>query len=309
MAEVDVDRIKAQVAAARAARTREPPLSGFSRWEICSNEPAAAFLRSQLEKSGLDLQALERAAGPETPPSSLRPSPEVAQAHARRLVQSAKVRRGQVQAARAAAERDHQTFPLLPPADIVQPAFIWPTPAGILVQDHLAPDDNWAQVELKATGELGWGGVGFFYVWTNPTQETIGLSVDTLMGFVGACSVTAKRGYSGGHAHLFIGAGLDVYEAGGSDVLSVARADVLDISVNSFGLWLESQTKSAFVDTVIDLSYDLLVVPAGGSIVVEALAGFVYNNSNGEEVFDFAGDFSRLTSPNMTFTPKPIIIT
>jgi hypothetical protein len=309
MAKVDVERIKAQVAAARAARAREPLLSGIGRWEIRSNEHAAAMLRSHLEKSGLDLQALERAAGPESPPTSLKPSPEAAQAHARRLAQAAKVRRGQVQAARAAAERDHLTLPLLPPADIVQPAFIWPTPAGIFVQENLAPDENWAQVEFKGTGELGWGAVGFFYIWTNPTQDTIGLSVDTLMGFVGACSGTAKRGYTGGHAHLLVGAALDVYEAGGSDVLRVAWTDVVELTVDSFGLWLESQTKSAQVDALIALSYDLLVVPGGGTIVVEALAGFVYNNANGEEVFDFAGDFSRVTSPNMTFTPKPIIIT
>jgi len=43
--------------------------------------------------------------------------------------------------------------------------------------------------------------------------------------------------------------------------------------------------------------------------VVEAAAGFVYNGFNGEEVFDFAGNFSRVTNSNMTFTPKPIIIT
>jgi hypothetical protein len=81
------------------------------------------------------------------------------------------------------------------------------------------------------------------------------------------------------------------------------------MSVDSFGFWLESQSKSASVDALIDLSYEHLVVPDGGTIVVEAAAGFVYNGFNGEEVFDFAGNFSRVTSPNMTFTPKPIIIT
>jgi hypothetical protein len=309
MAEVDVDRIKAQVAAARAARPQEPLLSRIGRWEILSNEHAAALLRSHLEKTGFDLQALERAGGPESPPTPLQPSPKAAQAHARRMVQAAKVRRGQVQAARAAAKRDDRTLPLLPPADIVQPAFVWATPAGILVQDNLAPDDNWAQVEFKGTGDLGWGGVGFFYIWTNPSQDAIGLSVDSLMGLVGSCSATAKRGYTGGHAHLLVATFLNVYEAGASDVLSVARNDVVEMSVDSFGFWLESQSKSASVDALIDLSYEHLVVPGGGTIVVEAAAGFVYNGFNGEEVFDFAGNFSRVTSPNMTFTPKPIIIT
>ena len=308
MAEVDVDRIKAQVAAARAARPRESLLSEIGRWEIHSNEHAAALLRSHLEKTGLDLQALERAAGTETPPTPLKPSPEAAQAHARRLAQAAKVRRGQVQAATAATERADRALPLLPPADIVQPAFIWATPVGILVQDNLAPDDNWAQVEFKGTGDLGGGSVGFFYIWTNPTPDAIGLSVDTLVGLVGVCSATAKRGFTGGHAHLWVAAGLDVYEAG-SDVLSVARTDVVEMTVDSFGLWLESQSKSENVDALIDVSYDHLVVPGGGTIVVEAWAGFGYNNYNGEEVFDFAGNFSRVTSPNMTFTPKPIIIT
>jgi len=114
---VDVDRIKAQVAAARAARPREPLLlSGIGRRETRSNEHAAALLRSHLEKTGLDLQALERAAGSETPPTPLKPSPEAAQAHARRLARAAKVRRGLVQAARAATERADRALPLLPPA-------------------------------------------------------------------------------------------------------------------------------------------------------------------------------------------------
>jgi hypothetical protein len=309
MAEVDVDRIKAQVAAARAARPQEPLLSGIGRWEILSNERAAALLRSHLEKTGLDVQGLERAAGSETPPASPEPSPEVAQAHVRRLAQAAKVRRGQVQAARASRERGDRGLPLLPPADIVQPAYIGATPAGMFVQENLAPDDNWVQVELKGTADLGWGSAGFFYVWTNPTQEAIGLSVDSLMGLVGVCSATAKRGYTGGHAHLLVASGLNVYEAGGGVLDFVARTDVVEMTVDSFGLWLESQSKTANVDALIDLSYDLLVVPGGGRIVVEALAGFVYNGFNGEEVFDFAGNFSRITSPNMTFTPKPIIIT
>jgi hypothetical protein len=311
MTEVDLDRIKAQVTAARAARLRESLLSGIGRWEIRSNERAAAFLRSHLEKTGLDLQALERAAGPETPPpTQLKPSPEAAQAHARRLAQAAKVRRGEVQAATAATKRaDHRALPLLPPADIVQPAFIWATPAGILVQDNVAPDDNWAQVEFTSTGDLGGGIVGFFYIWTNPTPDTIGLSVDSLMGFIGGCSVTANGGFTGGHAHLFVVAGLEVYEAGAADVLSVARNVVVDMAADSFGFWLESQSKSAHVDALIDLSYDHLVVAGGGTIVVEAWAGFGFNNHNGEEVFDFAGNFSRVTSPNMTFTPNPIILT
>lgn len=309
MAEVDGERIKAQVAAARAAQSQELLLSRIGRREIVSNEHAAAFLKSHLEKTGLDLQALERAGGPETPPTPLKPSAEAAQAHARRMVQAAKVRRRHVQAARAAAKRDARALPLLPPADIVQPAFIWPTPAGILVQENLAPDDNWAQVEFKGTADLGWGGVGFFYIWTNPTQDAIGLSVDSLMGLIGSCTATAKRGFTGGHAHLFVATALNVYEAGASDVLSVARTDVLDMSVNSFGFWLESQSKSATVDALTELSYDQLVVAGGGTIVVEAIAGFGYNGFNHEEVFDFAGNFSRVTCPNMTFTPKPIIIT
>jgi len=254
MAEVDLDRIKAQVIAARAGRPRESLLSGIGRRQIRSNEHAAAFLRSHLEKTGLDLQALERAAGPETPPPTLlKPSPEAAHAHARRLAQAAKVRRGEVQAAKAATKRADRALPLLPPADIVQPAFIWATPVGILVQDNVAPDDNWAQVEFKGTGDLGGGVVGFFYIWTNPTPDTIGLSVDSLMGFIGGCSATAKRGFTGGHAHLFVVAGLDVYEAGAADVLSVARTVVVEMAVDSFGLWLESQSKTAHVDVLIDL--------------------------------------------------------
>jgi hypothetical protein len=307
MAEVDVDRIKAQVAAARAARPREPLLSGIGRWEILSNEHAAAFLRSHLEKTGLDLQALERAAGPETPPTPLKPSPEAAQAHARRLAQAAKVRRGQVQAARAATERDDRALPLLPPADIVQPAFIWVTPVGILVQDNLAPDDNWAQVEFKAAATYGGRTVGFIYIWTNPTQDTIGLQVDTLMGFVGSCSVWAKRGFTGGHSHLWLGGSLSVY--GESDVDTVANTKVAETSVTSFGLWLDSQFKSVPVDALIDLSYAHLLVAGGGTIVVEAHAYFAYNNDNGAAAFDFAGPSFRITNPNMTFTPKDIIIT
>ena len=309
MAEVDVDRIKAQVAAARAAQSQEPLLSRLGRWEIRSNEQAAALLRSHLEKTGLDLQALERAAGSETLPSPPEPSPDAAPAHARRLAQAAKVRRGQVQAVRAARERDNRALPLLPPAEIIQPAYIGATPAGMFVQDNLAPDDNWVQVELKGTGDLGGGSAGFFYLWTNPTQEAIGLSVEGLMGFVGVCSGTAKRGFAGGHAHFFVTAGLNVYEAGGGVLDFVARTDVVEVTVDSFGLWLESQSKSVNVDALVDLSYDQLVVPGGGRIVVEAVAGFGYNNINGEEVFDFAGNFSRVSSPNMTFTPKPIIIT
>lgn len=308
MAKVDVDRIKAQVAAAWAARPREQLLSGIGRWEVHSNDHVVALLRSHLEKMGLDLQALERAAGPETPPTPLKPSPETAQAHVRRLAQAAKVQRGLVQAATAATERADRALPLVPSPEIVQPAFILVEPIGIFVQDNRAPDDNWAQVEFKATGDLGMGVVGFFYIWTNPTQDAIGLSVDTQIGFIGACSATAKRRFTGGHAHLFVPTGLEVYDASGS--AEVARTMVVELSAHSFPLWLESQTKSATVDALIDLSYDALSVSGGGTIVVEAWAGFGYNNFNhGEEVFDFAGNFSRVTNPNMTFTPKPIIIT
>jgi hypothetical protein len=308
MAKIDVEDIKAQVAAARAARPGEP-LSGIGRSEIVSNERAAALLRSHLEKTGLDLQALERAAGSETPPTPPKPSPKVAQAHAGRLAQAVKVRRGQVQAARVARERRDPGLPLLPPADIVQPAYIRATPAGMLVQDNLAPDDNWVQLELNGTVEQGFGNAGFVYAWTNPSQDTVGLSVDSLMGLVGVCSATAKRGFTGGWAHLWVNTGLNVYEEGASDVLSVGWTTVVDLLVTSFGLWLESQSRSTPVDALIDLSYDHLVVPAGGRIVVEAEVGFLYTGFNNEEVFDFAGNFSRITSPNMTFTPQPIILT
>src|SRR5262245_37602573 len=115
MNEVDVDRVKAQVTSARAARPLEPLLSGIGR-------------------------------------SEFKPNPKAAQAHVRTLASAAKVRRAQVHAARAAAERGGRALPLLPPADIVQPAFIWATSAGIVIQDNLAPDDNWAQVEFTTTG-------------------------------------------------------------------------------------------------------------------------------------------------------------
>jgi hypothetical protein len=274
MAEVNVDRIKAQVAAARAARPRQPPLlPGIGRWT----------------------------------PTPLKPNPEAAQAHARRLAQAAKVRRGLVQGATAGTGRADRALPLVPPADIVQPAFIWATPAGILVQDNLAPDDNWAQVEFKGGADKqGWCVVGFFYIWTNPTQDALGLSVDTLLGLIGFCSVFAKRSFTGGYAYLGGTAGLDVYEA---DVLSVAQAEVVQMDVYSFPLWFRPQSKSAIVDALIDLSYDQLVVPGGGTIVVEAWASFYYHTfHDGEVVVDFAGDFSRVANPNMTFTPKPIIM-
>jgi hypothetical protein len=177
---------------------------------------------------------------------------------------------------------------------------------GILVQDNLAPDDNWAQVEFKSTAEVGVGTVGFFYIWTNPTQDAIGLEVDTLMGFVGSCSVWAKRGFTGGHSHLWLGGSLQVY---GESEATVAIINVAETSVTSFGLWLDSQFKSVPVDALIDLSYDHLSVAGGGTIVVEAHAYFAYNNYNGEAAFDFAGPHFRVSNPNMTFTPKDIIIT
>ena len=37
---------------------------------------------------------------------------------------------------------------------------------------------------------------GFSYSWTNPTPDAVGLSVDTLMGFVGFCSAKTKRRFS-----------------------------------------------------------------------------------------------------------------
>jgi hypothetical protein len=306
MIEVDVDRIKAQVTAASAARRQEQLLSGIGRLDVLPNEHAAAYLRSHLEKTGLDLQALERAAGPETPPTPLKPGPEAAQAHARRLAQAAKVRRGRAQAAKAAAERHDRALPLLPPPEIVQPVFIVPRPTGILVQDNRAPDDNWAQVEFKSTAEFGVGTVGFFYIWTNPTQDNFGVRVDTLMGFVGSCSVWAKRGALGGHSHLWLGGSLEVYE---SDVNTVANTTVAETSATSDVWWLDSEYKSMPVDALIDLSYDYLAVSGGGTIVVEAHAYFAYNNDNGEAAFDFAGQFFRISNPNMTFTPYDIIIT
>ena len=63
------------------------------------------------------------------------------------------------------------------------------------------------------------------------------------------------------------------------------------------------------VDALIDLSYAHLLVAGGGTIVVGAHAYFAYNNDNGEAAFDFAGPNFRITNPNMTFTPKDIIIT
>src|SRR5262249_19242280 len=102
MVQVDVDRIKAQVAAAKAARPGEPVLRGRVGWEGFSNEHGAALRKGRLERTGLVLQALERAGGRERPPLPLKPSPEAAQAHARRVAQAAKVRRGLVQGMKAA---------------------------------------------------------------------------------------------------------------------------------------------------------------------------------------------------------------
>jgi hypothetical protein len=307
MDEVDIDRIKARVAAARAALPQEPLPSGNGRLEIRPNEPAATLLRSHFEKTGLDLQALERAAGPETPPTPLKPSPEAAQAQARRLAQAAKVRRGQLQAARAAAGRDGRALPLLPESDFgVQPAFIFTTPAGFLVEDQLDWANNWAKVEIKSTEMVGNASVGFFYIWTNSSQDTIGLAVYTQLGFLGFCSAWAKRGFTGGISHLSLGGALYAY-AGESDVLRVAQTEVVDMEVESSDFWLSSVSKVATVDADIYPSYDLLTVPGGGTVVVEAHAYFSWVNHNGEAVVDMAGPHLRVSCPFMDFITLPII--
>jgi hypothetical protein len=308
---VDIDRIKAQVVAARAALPREPLPSGNGRLEIRSNEPAAALLRSHLEKTGLDLQALERAGGAEAPPTLLKPSPEAAQAHARRLAGAAKVRRGQRQAARAAAERDGRALPPWESDFGVQPSFIFATPAGFLVEDQLHWANNWAKVEIVSTEMLGNANVGFFFIWTNSSEDTIGLSVDTQMGFLGSCSVWAKRGFTGGISELDFGGALYVY-AGESDVLRVAETEVVFMEAESSGFWLDSRYKVANVDADIYPCYDLLTVPAGGTVVVEAHAWFSWVNHNGQVMIDFAGPHSqpasaRVSCPFMDFIVSPII--
>ena len=98
------------------------------------------------------------------------------------------------------------------------------------------------------------------------------------------------------------------YEA---EMLNVASTHFIELSATCPPYWLGSQTKSAIVETVIDLSSTKqLAVQGRGTIVVSTEAGFRYSNGrNCAEVVDFAGDFSCITNPNMTFTPVPIILT
>jgi hypothetical protein len=288
----DIERLKTIAQAAKASL--QP--SGVARTELLADGAGAA--ERWLKKAGLDPTALQQSLPPAKQPTVVKPTSKTAAGHARRLSELARIRRSNLAA--------HPAVPPVPP-ETIQPLFIMPEPAGILVDSQLIPDNNWAGVQFTPHVTPGGYNVGFFYIWTNTSSVDVVATIDTSLGFIGYFSVTANRAFSGGHAFAGVGYFLNVYPAWEQDAITLTQDSVTTIEVDSFGLWLQSKTKSAPLDSIVDISAQQ-VVPAGAAMAIEVVPYFVWDYDNGSVDFDLSGPGYRITNPNMTITTEPFVI-
>lgn len=308
MAEVDVNRIKAVIAAAKKVHGPIPGLTLVPPPQSLTDDQAVAkLLRPVVEKGGLDVAALEKILTHETPHSPRRPD---AAAVARYNAMKTSVV-GNMHA--LVGRRPPAGLPFDPPfTEMIQPLFVWSWPTGVLVNSGLAPDDNWIQASLNATdGDNGPDGggqyVSFIYVWNNATSSPVAVDVDTSLGFLGYCTVQTYGGWlpevRASNAH--VSAHMAVYRGDSPDVLNSPLVSVMDLHAGStFG----SAFNSAALDNVVDVSDASIYVSEGETIVFEVFASFTYDNWHGRSVFDFAEPDYRIWTPGLMLTAWPNII-
>ena len=219
MAEIDIDRIKANLIAAKKARGPDPRLIPQSRRESSADEQEIKkFLAPVMEKAGLDVGAFEKILKQNKTYAPRKPTADAVKRHAWMKGNVVKRMRARAGARRGVAVSAPAIAAFNPPSvtETIQPFFIWANPANILTDSNLATDDNLARVMIQTGSDGGGDYVSFWYLWTNPNDYAVGLDVDTSLAFIGYCSVTAEGGWLPGlrseqrayqslHGHLSAG--------------------------------------------------------------------------------------------------------
>jgi hypothetical protein len=310
MADIDVERMKSIVLAAKQARGPDPRFVPPRRL-TANNREVRKLLAPLLEKAALDPAALEPAIEPE----DAQPSAEAIAAAARRhaLMRASVVKTMKARVARQQGAAALPIVPVNPPpiAAFLQPFLILAEPAGLLSASNLAPDDNWARLSFQSGADFGGYYVSFWYYWTNPNDVPMGIDVDTSVGFVGYCSV--KAGSLGGVSNAHISANMNIYPADDQDGLPTVTTPIIPV----LNLHAESVFGGVFnaapVNSTVDVSNDQVTVSGGATVIFEVFASFVFDNadgvfgSNSYAGFDFDSGY-EISNPGMTLIAAPWIL-
>jgi hypothetical protein len=307
MADIDVERMKSIVLAAKQARGPHPRFVPPRRL-TADNRQVRKLLAPLLEKAALDPASLE----PTIEPQDARPSAEaIADAARRHALMKASVVK--TMKARVARQKARPIVPDNPPpiTEFLQPFLILSEPAGLLSSSNVAPDDNWARLSFQSGADFGGYYVSFWYYWTNPNDVPMGIDVDTSVGFVGYCSV--KAGSFGGVSNAHIIANMNIYPADDPDGLPIVTTPAIQV----LNLHAESLFGGSFaaapVNSTADVSNDQVTVSAGATVLFEVFASFVFDSDGGAfgsksyAVFDFDSGY-EISNPGMTLIAAPWIL-
>jgi hypothetical protein len=307
MADIDVERMKSIVLAAKQARGPGPRFVPPRR-STADNSEVRKLLAPLLEKAALDPAALE----PTIKPEDARPSAEAVADAARRdaLMKASVVK---TMKARVARERSRPIVPFSPPpiTEFLQPFLILSEPAALLSGSNLAPDDNWARLSFQSGADYGGYYVNFWYYWTNPNDVPMGIDVDTSVGFVGYCSV--KAGSFGGVSNAHISASMKIFPADDQDDSGTVTTPIIPV----LNLHAESVFSGSFnaapVNSMVDVSNDQVTVAGGATVIFEVFASFVFDSDGGAfgsksyATFDFDSGY-EISNPGMTLVAAPWIL-
>jgi hypothetical protein len=183
------------------------------------------------------------------------------------------------------------------------PFYLWTHDAGIYVDSHTEPYNNWAKIywditsdsEVHYTEELR-----FYFLWTNPSDSLVALNINTTLMLQAYISMGANSAlFVDNWAILTGGVALDVWQWGGAPPSPPPPSDgstrYLFLSKNLHGSTLfddASQGGTFGLADEYDLNISYFAVPAHANVVFQVStfwdSGFV--GDGGVILVDFANN-------------------
>ena len=188
------------------------------------------------------------------------------------------------------------------------PFYLWTHDAGILVDSHIEPWNNWAKIYWDITSDSDTDHVGyyeelrFYFLWNNPSDSMVVININSSLMLQGHVSMGGSEGYfSSGAAALSGAVFLNANQWGGTPPSSPPPADASTgygiVSKVIFGSDLfNDQTPGGTFDlgNEYDLHINYFAVPAHANVVFQVstswtsqiwnggviLVDFKYNNTD-----------------------------
>jgi hypothetical protein len=194
-----------------------------------------------------------------------------------------------------------------------KPAFIFTTPSGMWVDEHIESWNNWAKVFLTVENVSGTASLKFFFGWRNPSPEFA--AVINAKGEIvaqGSYKLDAFAGIlDGGVATLYIDSTLSVFNSANfvdqdRDFLMGTRS----IGAHGGLFGADDKHEEGTINAINNLECNNIIVEADEQVIFEVAMRIQYTMSEDAKInVDFSGDFQvtsaaliveLLTAPTVT---------